>query len=156
MVELNEEETWFHVSLTKSRRDPQMDARCDEIIRDFNADLPAGYEVGLDREEPETGGQWWTLGFGGVRAWNDGPGRGGDHLDVEALIDMLNDVQYELIEHDFHESWPKCPSHPLRTLDVGVDGWHCPVRDPSTGNVEVWLYGSLSSHSSPPGSALPE
>ena len=81
-----------------------MDARCNEIVRGFNADRPARYEVRLDREEPETGGQGWTLGFGGVRAWNECPGRWGDHLEVEDLIEMLNTAQYELIEHDFNES----------------------------------------------------
>ena len=120
------------------------DALRDDIVKGFNADLPAGCQVRLDDEEPDTGDHWWTLAFRHRDGhWSEGPGYGANRLTLEYLVILLGQVQDELIEHDFRRAWPECPVHGVHPLEPEVEGWHCSMRDKADLSEQVWEYGSL-------------
>ena len=117
----------------------------DEIVAGYDADLPSGYRVRLERDDSDLrlmarhGDDDWRLMAAVGEDFNSG------------LIEwMLRTCQGELIEHDLGEAWPRCPlhgGHPLRPM---VDGWHCPQEHLTSAEPTVWAYGTIAEVPVPP------
>jgi CspA family cold shock protein len=107
-----------------------------ELLVAVTADLPPGYELASNSENPPEPG-WVALdahtpdGRARQLAWLlPGPGH---------LFDALRTAQGELIELELGEAWPRCPTHGTHPLKPEEDGWHCPV-----GGGGPWPYGTLA------------
>jgi CspA family cold shock protein len=122
----------------------------DEVVAGFSADLPAGYELRRGDDEAEGSG---------LNLYVEGASQGGpvsqSPVDATSVAWILQELQGELIEHDFGVAWPRCPAHGAHPLRPESDGWHCRTRarsEPvkSAGAQDRWDYGGLTGIPIPP------